>query len=357
MIADGVFLVTGGAGFIGSFIVDALVEAGAHVRVIDRLLPQAHARAPGYLNEGAEYVYADLNDGDALEGALDGVTAVSHQASMVGLGTDLADITDYVHHNDAGTAALLGALHHRRFDGRLVLGSSMVVYGEGGYACETDGPVRPSPRSRKRLEAGRFEPTCPTCDRELVAEPVVETALTDPRNVYAATKLHQEHLCAAFSRESRASVVALRYHNVYGPRMPQSTPYAGVASIFRSAIEAGHPPRVFEDGRQIRDFVHVTDIAAANLKALDVSSAPGVYNIASGDPRSVKDMADALASAARKDLPPIVTGEYRLGDVRHVFASIDRARRDLGYVPGVSFEDGIRDFADAPLREPPEPAV
>jgi dTDP-L-rhamnose 4-epimerase len=181
---------------------------------------------------------------------------------------------------------------------------------------------------------------------------VPEDAPLDPRNVYAATKLHQEHLCAAFSRETGVPVTALRYHNVYGPRMPRDTPYAGVASIFRSALEAGRAPRVFEDGGQRRDFVHVRDVAHANVLALTGDEpVPGAFNVCSGTPRTVGDLASALADAAGPDAPrPVVTGEFRLGDVRHVFADASRAREALGFEARVGFADGVAEFASAPLR-------
>lgn len=343
-------LVTGGAGFIGSHVVDALIDAGSRVRVIDVLLSEAHSRRPGYLNPDAEYVFGDLRDVDLVGRCLDGVTAVSHQASMVGLGTDFGDVASYVGNNDEATAALLLALHRRDFRGRLVLGSSMVVYGEGSYRCEEHGSVRPAPRDRERLAAGEFEASCPTCGEDLTPEPVAEETPADPRNVYAATKLHQEHLCALFGREHGTPTVALRYHNVYGPRMPKDTPYAGVASIFRSAIEAGRPPRVFEDGRQLRDFVHVRDVAQANVRALCPESATGTFNVASGASHTVGEMAEVLSAARGNGSAPVITGDYRLGDVRHVFASIERARRELDFEPCVNFAAGMREFALAPLR-------
>ncbi len=342
-------LVTGGAGFIGSHVVDGLVEMGAEVRVLDSLIPAAHDGRPDYLNPGAEYVFADLRDVEAVERCLNGVTAVSHQASMVGLGTDIGDMRAYVDHNDLGTATLLLTLHQAGFAGRFVLGSSMVVYGEGAYRCEEHGSVRPAPRPTERLAGGAFEPSCPECGRDVRAQSISESEPTDPRNVYAATKLHQEHLCTTFAREKGVDLVVLRYHNVYGPRMPKDTPYAGVAAIFRSALAAGRSPRVFEDGRQLRDFVHARDIAQANLRAIDGDAPSGVFNVASGEPHTVHDMAKALADG--NGIRPIVTGEFRLGDVRHVFASIDRARRELGYEPTVEFFDGMREFATAPLRE------
>jgi dTDP-L-rhamnose 4-epimerase len=342
---QGPILITGGAGFIGSHVVDALLDAGHEVRVLDALLPAAHRERPEYVDARAEWIEGDVRDPHTVAAAVAGVGAVSHQAAMVGLGTDIGDIADYVAHNDFGTAVLLHALADRGFAGRLVLASSMVVYGEGRYACPEHGIVRPPPRAPKDLDDGRFEPPCPICGAPLEPRAVPEDAPADPRNVYASTKLAQEHLCASFARETAATVTALRYHNVYGPRMPRDTPYAGVASIFRSALAAGAAPRVFEDGGQLRDFVHVRDVARANLLALEAD--PGTYNVASGTPRTVLDMARALTTAF--DGPePAVTGEWRAGDVRHVFASTEKA--GLGFNATEDFDSGMREFAAAPLR-------
>lgn len=348
-----VVLVTGGAGFIGSQIVDLLVEDGQQVRVVDCFHPAAHSSRPDYLNPGAEYVDADLADPDIYDGALAGVGAVCHQAAMVGLGVDFGDAQDYVEANCLGTARLLTALSNRSFSGPLVLASSMVVYGEGRYECGIHGTVRPEARRREDLLAGEFEPRCPACDQSLQPGLVGEDAPMDPRNVYAASKLHQEHLCSLFAREADGvRCVALRYHNVYGPRMPSDTPYAGVASIFRSSVARGEAPAVFEDGGQIRDFVHVRDVARANILALDTSSeAEGPFNIASGHPRTIKDMADLLAREAGPGAPePRVTGEFRLGDVRHVFADPARAADQLGFRAEIGLEEGMHEFATARLR-------
>jgi dTDP-L-rhamnose 4-epimerase len=347
-------LVTGGAGFIGSHVVDELVGRGFEVRVVDLLHPAAHAESPGYLNPGAEYVFEDLRDPAVAHAVVRGVDVVSHQASMVGMGRDFGDAGDYVSHNDLATAVLLGALGAAGFRGPLVLGSSMAVYGEGRWRCAWDGNVRPGPRSPALLEAGRFDPPCPACGGDLQPEAVDEDAPPDPRSVYAATKLHQEHLCFAFSRETGAAVTALRYHNVYGPRMPRDTPYAGVASIFRSSLEGGRPAELFEDGRQLRDFVHVRDVAWANVLALTAGRpVSGVFNVATGEPRSVADMARALTAAFGGTAgPPVVTGRYRAGDVRHVFGSPARAAAALGFEPRISFDRGMAEFARAPLRRP-----
>jgi dTDP-L-rhamnose 4-epimerase len=321
-------LVTGGAGFVGSHVVDALRDAGHDARVFD-------------LRSGD-----DIRDPEAVRRGLEGVDHVCHQAGMVGLGVDFLDVADYVSHNDLGTAVLLRALAQRRFRGRLVTASSMVVYGEGRYVCAAHGPVRPAPRRVEDLDAGRFEPRCPRCDGELAPQPVCEDAPTDPRNVYAATKLHQEHLAFAFARETGVAVTALRYHNVYGPRMPRDTPYAGVAAIFAGALSAGNAPRVFEDGGQMRDFVDVRDVARANVLALLAPEpVPGTFNVCSGTPRSVLDLALALRAAHGHDAPGVeVTGDYRLGDVRHVFASPDLARARLGFTAREELADGMAEL-------------
>ncbi|MEV0597686.1 NAD-dependent epimerase/dehydratase family protein [Streptomyces sp. NPDC050315] len=328
-------LVTGGAGFIGSHVVKALAE---------------HGHEPVVFDVAAD-VGAEVRDREAVAGALAGVDAVCHQAAMVGLGAGFSDAPEYVSRNDLGTAVLLAAMAEAGVR-RLVLAGSMVVYGEGRYACGRHGVVRPGPREVADLAAGRFEPLCPACGAELSPGLVGEDAPVDPRNVYATTKLAQEHLAAAWARATGGAAVSLRYHNVYGPRMPKDTPYAGVASFFRSALARGQAPRVFEDGRQRRDFVHVRDVAAANVAALEAGSAGGAlraYNTGSGEPHTVGQMARALA-AAFGGPEPRVTGEYRLGDVRHITADSSRLRAELGWKPEVAFAEGMREFARARLR-------
>jgi dTDP-L-rhamnose 4-epimerase len=350
---DGTILVTGGAGFVGSHVVDLLLAEGHSVRVLDALLPAAHRQRPDYLDPAAEWLHGDLRDAAVAARAVRGATAVCHQAAMVGMGVDLGDLPEYVGHNDYATAQLLRALAASGFGGRLVLASSMVVYGEGRYACAEHGVVAPAPRAPADLDAGRFEPRCPRCGRALAPRTVPEDAPLEPRSVYAATKLAQEHLCAAYSRETGVPVTALRYHNVYGPRMPRDTPYAGVASIFLSAFAAGRAPRVFEDGGQRRDFVHVRDVARANVRALTAPEpVPGAFNVASGTPRTVLELALALAEAsdARAGAAPRVTGEWRAGDVRHIVASPALAAERLGFRAQEDFAAGMAELAGAPLR-------
>ncbi|MFF9647042.1 NAD-dependent epimerase/dehydratase family protein [Kitasatospora aureofaciens] len=347
-------LVTGGAGFIGSTVVRALVAAGHEVRVLDALLTAVHPSGAALaLPAGVEFRHGDVRDAAAVGQMLAGVDAVCHQAAMVGLGLDLDDAPAYAGCNDLGTAVLLAAMAQSGVR-NLVLAGSMVVYGEGRYRCPVHGDVSPGPRRPDELDGGRFEPPCPRCGAPLHPELVTEDAPTDPRNVYAATKLAQEHLASAWARACGGRVLTLRYHNVYGPGMPRDTPYAGVASLFRSALARGEAPRVFEDGGQRRDFVHVEDVAAANLAALTAvgDRPPGgarAYNVGSGEVHTIGEMARALATA-HGGPAPVVTGEYRLGDVRHITADSSRLREELDWRARVPFAEGMAEFAAAPLR-------
>lgn len=343
-------LVTGGAGFIGGAIVAAALARGEHVRVLDSLRADVHG-ADQDIDPRVDFVRGDVVDPRVIAGALDGVDVVCHQAAKVGLGVDFSDAPDYVRSNDLGTAVLLAAMAERRIR-RLVIASSMVVYGEGAYRGP-DGVARPEAREVADLDAGRFDPRDERGDI-LAPELIDEDAPLDPRNVYAISKLTQEYLARSWARSTGGVAAALRYHNVYGPRMPQNTPYAGVASLFRSAIERGEAPRVFEDGAQRRDFVHVADVASANLAAIgwttqQADAAFRPFNVGSGVVHTIGDLAAELSRGAGGPAP-VVTGEYRLGDVRHITASSARLRSELGWVPSVGFEDGMREFATAPLR-------
>jgi dTDP-L-rhamnose 4-epimerase len=343
-------LLTGSAGFIGGAIGRALDEAGDELVRVDLMLDKAHGSSTA--PEGTHQV--DVRDAAEWSHLLDGVDVVCHQAAVVGAGVTVADLPAYAAHNDLGTAALLATMHEAGVD-RLVLASSMVVYGEGRYACAEHGDQVPPPRTVAALDAGDFENHCPTCGAALTWVLVDEDARLDPRSSYAASKLAQEHYTSAWVRQAGAAAVALRYHNVYGPGMPRDTPYSGVAAMFRSSLERGEPPQVFEDGGQMRDFVHVDDVARANLAAMRavVEAPPGTYaayNVASGHPIGILDVARLVAQGTGSALTPQVTGGYRLGDVRHVVASPERAASGLGFTAEVLPEAGLPEFATAPLR-------
>ncbi|NGN91711.1 NAD-dependent epimerase/dehydratase family protein [Nocardioides sp. KC13] len=344
-------LLTGSAGFIGTAIGRLLDEAGHEVVRVDALLPMAHGPSAEAL-PGTHPL--DVRDAGAWGDLLDGVDAVCHQAAVVGAGVTVADLPLYAAHNDLGTAALLAAMSAHGVS-RLVLASSMVVYGEGRYVCETHGDRVPPPRSRASLDAGDFENHCDLCGGALRWATVAESARLDPRSSYAASKVAQEHYASAWARQADATAIALRYHNVYGPHMPADTPYSGVAAIFRSSLERGEPPQVFEDGGQQRDFVHVDDVARANLAALEATAdrSPGslaAYNVASGHPVTISEVAELVARGAGQEVAPVVTGRYRIGDVRHVVASPQLAEKDLGFRAEVLPEASLPTFATAPLR-------
>jgi dTDP-L-rhamnose 4-epimerase len=342
-------VLTGAAGFIGSHVHALLREAGHRVVALDVMLPQAHGRGvPPPTGVRA----VDVRDGAGLAAALAGADAVCHQAAVVGAGVNAADAPAFASHNDLGTATLLAAMHASGVS-RLVLASSMVVYGDGAFTDATGAPVRPPERTAADLAAGRFERYLPSGEPARWAL-TGEDAPIAPQSLYAASKAAQEFYCAAWARATGGSVTALRYHNVYGPRMPRDTPYAGVASIFRSALAAGRAPRVFEDGGQTRDFVHVTDVARANLAALhhDPPGGCAAYNVCSGTPVTIGEVAGILSDGAGGP-PPQVTGEYRLSDVRHIVADPARARAELGFTALVSPRAGLARFATDPLRDHP----
>lgn len=335
-------LLTGGAGFIGRHVQAELIARGHAVRVFDSLRSDVHGADPVERPDGL--IVADVRDRAALDSALRGIDGVCHLAAKVGLGVDVSDLPDYASSNVHGTAVLLAAMASARVT-RLAVASSMVVYGEGLGRCAEHGDVSPGPRAESELAAGRFEPPCPACGRPLAPALVDEQARLDPRNGYAASKLGQEQFSASWARSTGGSVAALRYHNVYGPGMPRDTPYAGVAAIFLSALRRGDPPAVYEDGGQRRDFVHVRDVAAATVAALEQHDA-GVraFNVGSGIPRTVGDLAAELARAVAGPVP-MVTGRYRLGDVRHITADSSRLRTELAWAPKVDFAEGVAELA------------
>ncbi len=338
-------LLTGGAGFIGQHVLRELLARGHSVAVMDSLRADVHRDGHAWAPPaGAEFYEADMRDCDALDRAVARRDAVIHLAAKVGLGVDVGDLPDYASSNDAGTAELLAAMARANVP-RLTLASSMVVYGEGLGHCPEHGAVTPAPRNPSALAAGKFEPPCPICGRALETTLVSENDPLDPRNAYATSKVAQEYYAGNWARVTGGSVAALRYHNVYGPGMPRDTPYAGVAAIFTSALRRGEAPKVFEDGRQRRDFVHVRDVASATVIACENHTA-GVraYNVGSGTPRTVGDMATALAQALNGRQPQ-VTGQFRLGDVRHITADSSRLRAEMKWTPRVDFTDGMLELA------------
>jgi dTDP-L-rhamnose 4-epimerase len=343
-------LLTGSAGFIGTAVGEVLDADGHEVVRVDLMLPMAHgASSPP---DGTHQL--DVREALDWPDLLRGVDAVCHQAAVVGAGVKVGDLPAYAGHNDLGTAALLAAMHEAGVD-RLVVASSMVVYGEGRYTCADHGDQTPPPRSVEALDAGDFDNHCPVCGAALGWALVDESARLDPRSSYAASKVAQEHYAAAWVRQADAAAVALRYHNVYGPGMPRDTPYSGVAAMFRSSLERGEAPQVYEDGGQLRDFVHVSDVARANLAALrSVVEAPAghyaAYNVASGHPVSILDVARLVATGLPEPVEPQVTGGYRLGDVRHIVASPARASAELDFSAEIHPDQGLPAFATAPLR-------
>jgi len=346
-------LLTGAAGFIGTATASELSAQGVDVVAVDLLLPQAHGSRTR--NDPPDGIHVlDTRRADEWSDLLDGVDVVIHLAAMVGAGATAADLPLYAGHNDLGTAAVLAAMHDRGVR-NVVQASSMVVYGEGRYTCPDHGEQAPRVRSADLLEAGDFDNPCPVCAGPLDWALVDESARLDPRSSYAASKVAQEHYAAAWARQSPGAAISLRYHNVYGPGMPRDTPYSGVAAMFRSSLERGEAPTVYEDGTQMRDFVHVHDVARANVAAaFAVADRPpgshAAYNICSGRPIGIADVARAVAAGSGSGLEPRVTGQFRIGDVRHVVASPERARAELGFTALTGPDEGLARFATDPLR-------
>jgi len=342
-------LVTGGAGFIGSHIVDALVDNGHRVRVLDAVVEQVHGDAgPQYLNPQAEFLRGDVCDAELVERALEGIDVVYHKAAEVGVGQSMYEIARYVRANDLGTAVLLEAVVKRRPQiKKLVVASSMSIYGEGAYACDSCGPVQPNLRPLSQLLERDWDLNCPQCGAKAKPVPTREDKPLIPSSVYAISKQDQEQFCLVVGRAYNIPVVALRYFNVYGPRQALSNPYTGVCAIFSGRLLNDERPLIFEDGEQTRDFVHVSDIVQANLLALETDRADyEALNIGTGFPISISEISLMLARGLGKDIKPEVTGKYREGDIRHCVADITRARTLLGYGPKVKLADGIPELLD-----------
>ena len=341
-------LVTGGAGFIGSHLVDALLTEGHTVRVLDNFDPQVHGGGrPAYLNKRAEYLEGDVRNREHLRNALQGVEVVFHEAAAVGVGQSMYQIEPYVSANALGTAALLDAIvSHRLPLKKLIVASSMSIYGEGQYACHSCGPVAPSLRPESQLAAHEWEMRCPLCGMLASPRPTPESKPLIPTSVYAVTKRDQEELCLCVGRSYGIPTVALRYFNVYGPRQSLSNPYTGVCAIFSSRIKNRHQPLVFEDGEQTRDFVHVRDIVRANLFVLREARADdGMFNVGTGRAVSIGDIARMLAPLYGETVEPDITKKFRAGDIRHCVADIGKLRA-LGFSSSVALEEGLKELVE-----------
>jgi dTDP-L-rhamnose 4-epimerase len=343
-------LITGGAGFIGSHLADALLEAGHRVRVLDALVQQVHGgRRPSYLSPDVELIVGDVRDPAMVRRALAGVEVIFHFAAAVGVGQSMYEISRYIDINTRGTAELLqGILDSKSTPHKLVVASSMSVYGEGQYVCAGCARERtPRVRSLQQLKRGQWELPCPHCGEVLLPLPTKEDKFSDTNSVYALSKRDQEQLCLMYGRTYGIPVTALRFFNIYGKRQALSNPYTGVAAVFAARLINGQQPLIFEDGKQMRDFVSIHDIVRANMLAMQRQESDGeVINVGSGKAITVMRIAEILAGALGKDTAPVVTQKYRTGDIRHCFADVTKARNLLGYEPQVTHEEGFSELAE-----------
>ncbi len=340
-------LVTGGAGFVGSHTVDALVRAGHKVRVFDSLDSQVHPNGlPTYLRADVEVMRGDMRDERAVRRALRGIEVIYHLAAAVGVGQSMYEIARYMESNTQGTANLLQALLDGKLQfEKLIVASSMSIYGEGQYLCPEHGMMAPPPRLPSELRAKHWELRCTACGAGMSPTATPESKPLQCTSIYALSKKDQEEMTLLFGRTYSVPVVALRYFNIYGTRQSLSNPYTGVAAIFASRLLNGNAPMIFEDGRQQRDFVSVHDVVQANLLAMEQSEADGMaLNIGSGEAVTIEGVAGALSETMGRQVPAEITGRYRAGDIRHCFADISAARQLLGYHPKFHFSQGVREL-------------
>lgn len=343
-------LVTGGAGFIGSHIVDALVSQGHRVRVFDNLDPQVHpeGKLPAYVNRYADYIHGDMRNIEELRTALHEVEIVFHKAAAVGMGQSQYQIKHYVDTNTGGTANLLELLANTRHSVRkVIVAASQSSYGEGCCQRSDGSVIQPAFRGEEQLQNAQWENLDPQTGQPMMPTPTPESAQTNCQAIYAITKRDQEEMLMSIAKTYDIPAVALRYFNVYGTRQSLSNPYTGVIAIFMSRIANGKPPVIYEDGLQSRDFVSVYDVVQANQRAMDNEEANyQVFNVGTGKPISILEVAETLIRIYGADLQPEVTGKYRKGDTRHCYADISKIQEKLGYLPKVNFEEGLREIVE-----------
>lgn len=343
-------LITGGAGFVGSHLADGLLRAGHKVRVLDILTPQVHrAQVPSYLSPDVDLTIGDIRDIDTVKRAIRGVDVIFHFAAAVGVGQSMYEISRYMSVNTQGTAELLQAMLDSKLSPeKLIVASSMSIYGEGRYAClQCGNPAAPPMRPTPQLRAGQWDLLCDACNGVLEPRATDEAKPSEISSFYALAKRDQEEMCMIYGRTYGVPVTALRFFNIYGTRQALSNPYTGVAAIFASRLINDQAPLVFEDGEQMRDFVSVHDIVTANLLAMECNEADqAVINIGSGQPITIRRVAEILAKSLGKDIAPVITNKYRAGDIRHCFADLTRARSLLGYEPSVTHEAGFLELAE-----------
>lgn len=343
-------LITGGAGFIGSHIVDELVEEGYEVTVVDNLTEQVHEGEPDYLNDEAEYVWGDIRDRDLMTELLEEADILNHQASAVGVGQSMYEIEKYVEINTLATARILDIIVNEDIElEKIVVASSMSCYGEGAYWCPNEEVERhPSLRGEEQMQEGQWEHLCQECGTELEPIPTPESKPRDSTSVYAITKKDQEELTLSVCRAYDIPAVALRYFNIYGSRQSLNNPYTGVCAIFSSRIKNDNPPLIFEDGNQTRDFIHVSDVAHANRLAIESDASDVAINIGTNSPVSIREIAQTLIDLYGKEeeLEPEIANDFRQGDIRHCFADNELAKDEIGFEPTVGLEEGMRELVE-----------
>jgi len=343
-------LVTGGAGFVGSHMVDLLLAQGHEVTVFDNLDPQVHGpnqEVPAYLSQEARFVMGDIRDEDSLYEVLRQAEGIIHLAAAVGVGQSMYQIRHYVDVNTLGTAILLDLLANRKHQvGKMVVASSMSIYGEGTYECANCGVVYPLLRSDEQFEQRDWQVYCPHCDKQVTPIPTPENKPLQPTSIYAISKKDQEEMSLAVGRAYQVPVTALRFFNIYGSRQSLNNPYTGVAAIFSSMLLNNNQPIIFEDGLQTRDFIHVHDVIQAIYLALTKPESDyQIYNVGCGNPIGIKEVAELLSYNLGKDIKPQVIGKFRTGDIRHCYADTSRIERELGFTPKINFStEGAKDL-------------